>query len=249
VRAIGFLLLCSGCALLQPATNPMTDVETDLAPGKAKCLIVLLPGVGDNAVDFSSNGFVAAVKNRKLSADVVAADATFAYYSEGSLVERLGKDVVLPAQAKGYRQTWIIGVSMGGLGSLLYAQKHPTEITGVLALAPYLGDHKLIQEIREAGGIAAWPMPEKVEPPTSDNYQRDLWRWLKAVTEGKERGPRLYLGWGRDDLLHSSIEMLAAALPRERLLTAPGGHEWSAWQELLETFLSKSEVAKSCARR
>jgi pimeloyl-ACP methyl ester carboxylesterase len=134
------VLLLSGCAMFLPAVNPMVSVDDDFeGRGKAKCLVVFLPGVGDIATDFEDKGFVDAVRGRGLSVDLISAQATLSYYAKGTMVERLGEDVFADARRKRYRQTWLIGLSMGGLGTLLYSHDHPTEITGVLALAPFMG--------------------------------------------------------------------------------------------------------------
>ena len=229
-----------------PAVNPMVSVDDDFA-GKPKCLIVFLPGVGDVATDFDKNGFTEAVRKRKLSVDLVSAQATLAYYTVGSVVERLEADVMAPARAKHYRQTWLIGLSMGGQGALLYAHDHPKDVTGLLVLAPFLGAHTLTKEIAAAGGLAAWHAPEKVKVTDEDTTILELWRWLQAVTTGKEPGPKLYLGWGTDDeLLGESNRVLAEALPERRRFPVPGGHKWVAWKQALDFFLDDSDFAQGC---
>ncbi len=249
------LLLClsaSGCLLLLPPDPVMTSVRDELKGGKAKCLVVFLPGVRDEAEDFDEKGFVAALREKNLSVDVISAQATMPYYTQGVLVERLGNDVIEPAQAKRYRQTWLIGVSMGGMGALLYSHAHSDEVTGVLALAPYLGKRSITKEIRAAGGLASWQAPakpEKIDVMDDGVYQRELWRWLQALTAGKEKGPELYLGWGQEDpWLAESCELLGEALPESRRYTVPGGHKWTSWKKVLDQFLNDSRFAKSCAR-
>lgn len=255
MRVLLPLCLCffSGCLVLLPPGQVMTSVRDPLKGGKAKCLVIFLPGVKDKAEDFDEKGFVAALRERKLSVDVISAQATLPYYTLGLLVQRLGDDIIAPAQAaKSYTQTWLIGVSMGGMGALLYSHAHPDEVTGVLALAPYLGKRSITKEIRAAGGLASWQAPEKPEKVDAMNdgvYQRELWRWLQALTAGKEKGPKLYLGWGRQDpWLAQPNELLGEALPENRKYTVPGGHKWSSWKEVLELFLDDSDFARSCAR-
>ena len=248
MRFLLLILGCSGCAMFLPPVKPMVEVEDDFR-GKAKCLVVFLPGVGDVATDFEDKGFVDSVRDRGLSVDVVSAQATLTYYEKGTMVERLGEDVLTPARVKQYRQTWLIGLSMGGLGTLLYSHDHPKEITGVLALAPYLGMHPLSKEIRLAGGLASWTAPEKVLVKDEDTTILELWRWLKALSAGKEAGPKLYLGWGVDDtLLGDSNEVLAASIPNRRRFPVPGGHKWTAWKQALDLFLDDSDFRKGCGR-
>lgn len=245
------LVLCfHGCAMMMPAVNPMVSVDDDFeGKGKAKCLVVFLPGVGDVAEDFESKGFVESIQGRGLSVDIVSAQATLAYYMKGTVVERLGKDVFAEAKDKKYRQTWLIGLSMGGLGTLLYSHDHPEEITGVLALAPFMGTHPVAAQIRAEGGLAKWKAPEKVVISDEDTTILELWRWLQGVTSGKEKGPKLYLGWGtEDELLGESNEVLAMALPMKRKFPVPGGHKWTSWKMALDQFLDDSDFRKGCGR-
>ncbi|MFZ5440248.1 MAG: alpha/beta hydrolase-fold protein [Myxococcota bacterium] len=232
------VMVLPSCARWSAAPTPMTAVRDELGH-PAKCLVVFLPGAGDVAADFERHGFFEEVRQRNLSVDLVAADATFGYYSRGITVERVHEDVVTPQLARGYAQVWVMGMSMGGLGTLLYAKEHAHEVHGVLALAPFLGDAKLLDELRAAGGLKAW----RAEP--GGDYQRELWRWLQATTSGAP-GPELYLGWGTEDRLGRSAEVLAAALPPEHVFTVPGGHKWTTWRVLLARFLDASDFKAAC---
>lgn len=246
ILALGFF---SGCWVLLPAATPMTSTRDYYEHGPARCLVIFLPGVKDEAEDFQRHGFIAAIRKRGLSVDVVSADATLAYYTSGEFLERFGNDVVRPARARGYEQTWLMGLSLGGRGTLLYAHAHPEEITGVLALSPYMGNRMLTKEIHAAGGLAQWHAPQKLtERATSDGaYQRELWRWLQALTSGVEKGPLLYLGWGTSDYwLGESAGLIGNALPRERVFPVEGGHKWTTWEKAMDKFLDESDFAKQC---
>ena len=187
--SLGVLLPALGCAAWLPAPVPMTSIS-DVAPsGKGRCLVVFLPGRGDSAEDFVREGFVGALRERKLSVDIVAANATLGYYLKNTLVDWLSADVLDAWLAKGYEQVWAIGNSMGGLGTLIYPLRKPGVLTGILALAPYLGDEPLIHEIEKQGGLAKWAAPPKATTFDQDNYQGQLWRWLQAVTRGERRDP------------------------------------------------------------
>jgi pimeloyl-ACP methyl ester carboxylesterase len=242
----GWLALTAGCASRQ-APVPMTAEVDGLPGGGARCLIVFLPGYGDTGRTFMDEGFVDLVRRTGLSADLVAADATFPYYTSGSFVERLDTDLVAPARRRGYEKVWFIGASMGGFGSLFYASQRPGQVDGVLALAPFLGDEPLLRRIRDAGGLARWQPPPAAESNT-ENFQPQLWRWLRETQVEGRPSPVLWLGWGNSDRLRRSAEILAAALPEERVLHAPGGHTWSTWRVLLEQFLQRSQLAQDCGR-
>jgi len=241
-------LCLSSCAALLPPVKSMVEVTDDFT-GTAKCLVVFLPGVGDVATDFEDKGFVESLRQRGLSVDVVSAQATLSYYADGSMVKRLGEDVLTPKKRAQYRQTWLIGLSMGGLGTLLYAHDHPHDITGVLTLAPFLGTPPFTRQIRDAGGLSKWHAPQKVEVRDEDTTILELWRWLQAVTTGREKGPKLYFGYGADDeAVPESNDLLAAALPASRKFKVPGKHAWTAWKLALDAFLDDSDFRRGCGR-
>jgi pimeloyl-ACP methyl ester carboxylesterase len=240
------LAALTGCVSLR-APVPMASRPDLVEPGPAMCLVVFLPGRGDGARTFFDEGFVAAVRRTGLSIDLVAADAELGYYASGSFIARLDEDVLAPARRRGYARTWLVGASMGGFGSLFYASQHPEQVDGVLALAPWLGDAGATDSIRAAGGLARWQPPPPA-PSDAGNYQAQLWRWLREVTVEGRPGPALWLGWGNGDRLGRSDELLAAALPGDRVLHAPGGHQWPTWRELLGEFLERSELAADCGR-
>jgi hypothetical protein len=137
-------------------------------------------------------------------------------------------------------------VSMGGMGTLLYSRGHEAQVTGMLALAPYLGERELIDEISAQGGLARWRGPRKVDVMNEDNYQREIWRWLQALTRGQEPGPNLYIGFGRTDKLVRADYLLAAALPKDHTDVIDGAHDWKTWKALLGKFLQSSDFARNC---
>jgi pimeloyl-ACP methyl ester carboxylesterase len=237
--------LC-GCAGMLPAPTPMRSVDHAAASQPAKCLFVLLPGAGDRAETFEQRGFVEALRSRPLSIDVRASDATLGYYMRGIVLDRLAADVLAPEKTRGYQETWLVGPSMGGFGSLFYARAHTADITGVLAIAPFLGDRELIKEISDVGGLDKWQAPPRVEVMDRDNYQREMWRWFQATTRGQEPAPLLFLGYGTSDSLGTAAQLLTAKLPPSRVFLTEGGHEWPAWRRVLEQFLDSPDFATHC---
>ena len=239
-------ILSGGCASMLPAPTPMRSIDHAAASQPAKCLFVLLPGAGDRAETFEQRGFVELLRSRSLSIDVRASDATMGYYMRGTALDRLTTDVLAPAKARGYQETWLVGPSMGGFGSLFYARAHTPDVTGVLAIAPFLGDRGLIREIADAGGLKKWQAPARVEEMDRDNYQREMWRWFQAVTQGKEPAPLIFLGYGTSDSLGTAAALLTAELPPSRVFLTDGGHEWPAWRRVLESFLDSPDFATHC---
>jgi pimeloyl-ACP methyl ester carboxylesterase len=225
----------------------MRAVDHERPGPRAACLMVFLPGGGDDERSFVRHGFVAEVARRNASIDMVATDATLGYYTRGVFSERLANDVVLRRVARGYKELWLVGNSLGGFGSLLYSRQREGQVTGVLALAPYLGgDKDVFRAIRSAGGLRNWHAPAKA-PITEANLTAELWRWLQALATGRERGPDLYLGYGdRDSLTARTSMLLAAALPRDHVLVTAGGHDWTTWHTLFSEFLDRGPLAARC---
>lgn len=239
-------LLASGCTGLRPAKAPIeTFIDKSTCTARADTLLVMLPGAYSHPDEFVRENFVSAVRDRQLAVDVVRVDAHLGYYNKGAIIERLQQDVIAPAQARGYKAIWIVGISIGGLGGLIYANAHPAELTGLVVLAPYLGDRVQSVDVANAGGLARWRGP--LTDPIGDDRvggeraQRELalWQWLRGYADQplSTDHPPLYLGYGVDDRFAFSHRLLAAALPAERVFTTEGGHDWPEWTRLWRAVL------------
>lgn len=221
------------------------DVIEDVANCKApaEVLIVLLPGAYDTPDDFVKQGFVRALRERHIAADLVIADAHMGYYSSEMVVRRLHDDIVAPARKKGYRQIWMTGISLGGYGSLLYAREHGADIDGMFLMAPFLGNRSLIAEVSRVG-LADWQVGEI----SAADYDRLLWSWIKGYSDpaevAKPDRPVLYIGYGTEDRFAGSNQIVAKVLPEDRVTTTDGGHEWLPWQSLWASFLDRSVLPR-----
>jgi pimeloyl-ACP methyl ester carboxylesterase len=231
------LLLLSGCGFLRPATVPLaTDRDLASCSAKADTLLVFLPGAYSSIDEFVREGFVQEVRQRRIAADIVMVDAHMAYYNQRSVIDRLEADVLVPARAAGYRAIWLVGISVGGFGALIHEEQMPGGVTGIVALAPYLGERELTRGIAAAGGLLAWQAP--TGPLPLEQMEIRLWRWLQAQAKLPAGSPALYLGYGTEDRFSDSHRLLAAALPPQRVLTTPGGHDWAPWRRLWQQALA-----------
>lgn len=196
--------------------------------GQPRTLVVLLPGRYDSPKDFGQAGFPEMAARAGAEVDMVAVEAHLGYYLKKIIVDRLHEDVIAPARRR-YERIWLVGVSVGGTGALAYAESHPENVDGIVLLAPFLGEEKVIGEVAAAGGLRGWKPPQ---PPAPDDYQRRLWAWLKRYEGGSEGQIPLYLGYGTRDSFARANGMLGEILPGERVLTVSGGHDWKAWRAL-----------------
>lgn len=224
----------SGCATLRSADGPLATLPVAVSSPEADCLVVLLPGRFDRPEAFVRNGFAEAAKRSGAKLDLLAVDAHLGYYRNGTVVERLYREVVAPARQR-YRQVWLAGISLGGAGAVMFAAEHPQEVDGLLLMAPYLGEEDLVAEIEGAGGLSAWQAPES---PEATDFARRLWGWLKPYAEQKGPVP-LFLGYGRDDDFARANHLLASELPGDRALVVPGGHDWRAWEAVWKGFVGR----------
>ncbi len=228
-------LLAGACAALRRPVAPMPMLSySNTEPERADKLVVLLPGRRSRPEAFDRYGVVGTILEAHPRTTVVAVDSHLGYYRAGTIRDRLREDVLEPARGR-YSEVWLVGTSLGGIGALSMAAKYPDEITGAVLLAPYLGPKKLIDEIAAAGGAGAW------QPSDDEDVLADVWRRIRDQSEIGD-GPRLYLGFGREDRLADANRLLAELLPQEWVVELPGGHRWSVWIELLDSLIDRGAL-------
>ena len=233
------LLLFQGCAPFRKVEGPILQVKDAQHCGeRAGELIVMLPGLYDLPADFVEQGFVQAVRERQLDADVTLLDAHVGYYNERQIVDRLRSEVIAPARAQGYERIWLVGISLGGLGSLLYTQAHPKDTTGFYAMAPFLGEKTTVKDVTTQG-LAQW-QPAEPEPMGTP-----AWRLGQAYLSGTPGLPQGYIGYGEEDRFAQANALFATALPPGNRYLAQGGHDWGAWKRLWGQFLDGGAIGKT----
>jgi pimeloyl-ACP methyl ester carboxylesterase len=173
---------------------------------------------------------------------VTAVDAHVGYYAGGAVAGRLEDDVVIPARRAGYRRVWLAGISMGGLGALIYADRYPGGVDGIFLIAPYLGEAEAAESVRAAGGLERWRPP----PVTREEmeFSERIWAAAREVVVG---GTVVVLAFGTDDALAPQHEILAEALPEDRVDRLPGGHEWRPWLQAWRRFAAAGIATKAAA--
>jgi pimeloyl-ACP methyl ester carboxylesterase len=230
--------LIGGCASEAAREPPLHTVQVG---DRSDTLVVMLPGIKDPAEQFLVEGFVGG-DGAGESFDVVVVEPELGDYLRGTIVEQLRTEVIGPARARGYDDIWLVGVSIGGYGSLLYAGEFPAEIAGVVLLAPYLGGRRVPRAIAAAGGLEAWQAAHS--SPFVDG-------WVALQTLLRRSDATIVLGFGGDDRLAETYEPLLAALPRSQVYTVDGDHGWATWaplwQEIKPTIVSAAR-ANSAAR-
>jgi pimeloyl-ACP methyl ester carboxylesterase len=232
-------IVLSGCYQVREATVPVPAIYHDATSSDACTLLVYLPGNGDNPDAFAYNGLIMSLRSQGLDATVVGVDAHLGYYLNNTLVARLKEDVVEPAKKKGFRNIWLVGNSLGGVGSLMYVKDHAKDISGVVLLGPFVGNDAIIDEIRLEGGMQKWD-PGAV---SETDWQRRQLVWLKEYGRAGHSTPSLFLGYGTGDRYASGQKLLAGMLPPERVVAIDGGHDWHTWSAAWKQLVRKISFA------
>lgn len=237
------LFLLSACTAHGDPARPVPTAFIP-APHPATRLFVVLPGRADDLDGLRRSGAAQAIQSVWPDTDVVLAELTIDYYLQRDAVERL-HDVIAPLRERGYREVWLGGASLGGMGSLVYDAAYPQDIDGLVLLAPYLGEPPVIAEITAQGGVDAWhPMASDTSDPQA--WQRDIWRKLQAWSHDPARTRNVWLAYGDDDPLRIAEPLLAPMLPPGHVQMRPGGHSWRVWTPVLREIL-EAQSATSAA--
>lgn len=213
------------------------------APLPERILLVMLPGAGITAQDFQTHGLVAAAQISPYPIDVIATGPDMSLYLDGDIAAAIHHSVIEPALARGHTRIWLLGISLGGMGALLYAARHAHHLDGMILLAPFLGTQGTIAEISASGGLAAW----QAEHSGATTGEQCLLAWLQHHLKNRSARPALYLGYGQTDRFAAGHRLLADALPPAAVLTHPGGHDWDTWLPLCRAVLATAPFAASHA--
>lgn len=229
VAALLFFL--SACVFFE---KPQAIIPTQLiSTSPSQRLVIVLPGRGDKLAGLATSGIVDAIQRASPDTDVLLVEMTLAYYMEGHAVQRLHDEVLLPAGKK-YREIYLAGASMGGMGAMMYQREHAGALSGLILMAPYTGDPSLMKEIKAAGGLKHWSagaVPEKLSP---GNASREQWRVAQSWLNNPEQAKRVWLICGDGDRFYPAAEMLAEAIPKANFIPIAGGHKWTVWSQGME---------------
>ncbi|MEO8998267.1 MAG: alpha/beta hydrolase [Rhodanobacter sp.] len=239
------LLAClsslAGCAAGGDVTKPVPTTFI-AAPQSAHRLVVMLPGRGDSLQSLTDTGIAGIIQQSWPDADVLLTGLTMPFYRQGRSAQRLHDEVIEPARRKAYRQVWLAGISLGGMGVLLYDRDYPDQIDGLLLLSPYLGEDAIHQQIRQAGGLAAW-QAGPAQPIGPDTFQHELWRSLQGWSQRPQRTRTTWLAYGADEPFRQPIELMRPLLPADHVIMLPGKHNWKLWKPAMRALLERAGSA------
>ena len=213
----------------------MRTILSSVAEGRTPALLLaLLSGSYSEPEDFVREGFPDAVRAHGIDADIAMAEMRAAWFSDGSIVERIREAIVEPARERGHRRIWMAGISLGALAALCYAARHEGDLEGIALITPYPATRDVLREMQAAGGPARW---QPMVPPEGD-LEREAWRWLIQKRGGTP--VRCYIATG--DRFVSGQRQMAQALDPACVRELPGGHDWPAWRSLWNQFLADGKA-------
>ena len=223
-------LASTACTLVPRPTPVPVKTLVDEPDGRPKELVVLLPGRHSLPGEFVREGFVSRVRASRPDARIVVPDLHLGYYRKQTMAERLHQDVIAPAKSSGIDHVTLVGISMGGMGAMIYDLEHPGEVREIILLSPFLGDPSVIDDISIQGGLSRW-RPEGEAP---DAFSRRLWLRVRESWLTRRDRPVLQLGCGENDRLAATTRLAAAELTPATTLWLHGGHDWPTWNRLIE---------------
>ena len=188
----------------------------------------LLSGSYSTAEDFVRKGFLESLERHRIGAWVALAEVRAAYFSDGSIVQRIRGAVVERARAEGLTRVWLAGVSLGGLACLCHAARHD-DVERMALFAPYPGTRELLREIDQAGGVDRWDAAAKPLDP-----EREAWRWLR---DHGASAPRIDCWFASGDRFVEGQRRIAMHLPAASVHEVTGEHEWKDWRGMWNEFL------------
>ena len=232
---LALISLCPSCAWIpRPASVPVTTLEA----GKpaATEMVVFLPGRWSDVEEFEREKFLEMAGKRWPAARLVALDLHIGYYKNRSMAERIHYDVVLPARASGVKTLRFVGISMGGMGALIYDVEHPGQVDELILLSPFLGKDEALREIEAAGGALRW----KPGAISDEDFTRRLWSKLREKWLLRGDRPDVWLGCGFQDRLAPQNRQFAKDfLKPAETRWQDGGHDWQTWRELFQSRLDR----------
>jgi hypothetical protein len=196
--------------------------------GTNKNLIILLPSFGGEGAHYKESGLIKTFRDKGGEAHLKILDVKPSLYLGSKIIDLLKTEVITPAKKAGYEKIYLVGVSMGGHGALLYTTNYPEEIEGTVVFAPFLSGPRMRSSIEKVGGI------EKFEkcPFIGWDYACNMWLMLKDYISSPKNKRRLILCYGTEDEFAKQNRILADMLPPVLVLTVPGGHDWKTWKKL-----------------
>jgi len=222
-------MLQVGCAWIPRKTETPLPMLIDPGASDTRHLVVLLPGRLTTPREMDREGFTELARQAFPGARIVRPDLHIGYYRNRTAIDRLHEDIILPAQRDGLSQVTLVGISMGGLGAMLYDLEKPGIADELILLSPFLGEAEVISEIDAAGDLKSW----KADVQGERDFSRAIWKRIQARPSEKTPAAAIQLGCGTEDRLSPTSRLAERELPlSSEAVWMAGGHDWPTWRAL-----------------
>lgn len=235
----------TSCAAGGDITKPIPSVFYP-APQQAQRTVVMLPGIADNLEALQKRHVASLIQKSWPDADVVLTGLTLPFYKQGRTAQRLHDEVITRYRKPG-QSLWLAGISLGGMGALLYDRQFPDDAAGMLLMSPYLGDNAIRERIRDAGGLAHWNAGPR-QQIDSDNFQHQLWRYLQQWRNRPQRTNTVWLAYGADERFRKPIELITPMLSPDHVIMLPGRHNWKLWNRAFPALMKRAATREDGRR-
>lgn len=239
ITVVLLTVLIGGCAAGGDVRKPIPTAFF-AAPQPANRLVVMLPGRGDDLESLERKRVAETIQAAWPHADVILTGLTMPFYRQGRAARRLHDEVIEPRHHDDDHELWIIGISLGGMGAILYEREYPGQANGLMLLSPYLGEKAIHNDIRTAGGLSQWDAGP-MQAINADSFQHELWRTAKTWQATPARASAIWLAYGSDEPFRDPIELMSPALPANHVVMLPGGHDWKLWNTALRELLDRPQ--------
>ena len=209
----------------------MKDVVDELiASGEAARMIIIMPNAGDPDCHNVWNGYF----------NVPGRDYESFFFEE--LIPTVEK-LYQVKSGKGHRA--IMGLSMGGGGSIVYCQHHPDKFSSCYAMSPWLENARVIvNDPSDPYYIASDNPSDKLGVVCNSVLENSAIKFLENAdnaTLDKLRGVKWFIDCGDDDyLLDASLKFYQTMREkgvRAELRVRDGWHGWEYWHQALRLAL------------
>lgn len=171
-------------------------------------------------------------------ADILLVDTYLAYFNAGNIASRIQQEIVIPAKKAGYKNIWFVGVSLGGLGALLYNKDYPGTIDGIVLIAPFLGEGDIVESIKTYPSPVEWARVESA----NNSEAAQLWRYLINMNDHEKKNAhqvKLILAFGDADRFNLAHQLLASLMEPNTIYSIAGRHNWVSWYKLWIEIINK----------
>lgn len=210
------------------------NINVDNSNKDSTQLIVLLRGYGNDINYFDKNGWREKLQQRYPAYSIIVPDLHYGYYKEGIFFKRLYDDVIVPAKQSGIKSIWLVGISMGGLGAILTSEYAMDDIKRLFLIAPYLGNGTIKRQIEKIDRLSKLDGQQD----NQSKWQLKLWSHLNERTKAEKTTIPIYIGYGEQDNM-PGLKYLATALPKQQIISVPGGHTDDVFTSVFELMLQR----------